>query len=148
MGAGVPKHAPGRRAMVAADRVPTSPKPPLSWPVHPFGGGVIGNTTGSGPVIRGSSPCPGARERPLVGWAAADGTAPSSSGLGHHPLKVAARVRIPLGLPETPSSERTRSEPLSALLACYWQEREMPEEFPLRASVEFDLVAHLSTRLI
>ena len=25
--------------------------------------------------------------------------APSSSGLGHHPLKVAARVRIPLGLP-------------------------------------------------
>ena len=24
--------------------------------------------------------------------------APSSSGLGHHPLKVAARVRIPLGL--------------------------------------------------
>ena len=24
---------------------------------------------------------------------------PSSSGLGHHPLKVAARVRIPLGLP-------------------------------------------------
>ena len=26
--------------------------------------------------------------------------APSSSGLGHHPLKVAARVRIPLGVPE------------------------------------------------
>src|SRR5204863_5724514 len=25
-------------------------------------------------------------------------SAPSSSGLGHHPLKVAARVRIPLGL--------------------------------------------------
>src|SRR5690606_12112834 len=24
---------------------------------------------------------------------------PSSSGLGHHPLKVAARVRIPLGVP-------------------------------------------------
>jgi hypothetical protein len=24
---------------------------------------------------------------------------PSSSGLGHHPLKVEARVRIPLGLP-------------------------------------------------
>jgi len=23
---------------------------------------------------------------------------PSSSGLGHHPLKVAARVRIPLGV--------------------------------------------------
>src|SRR3974377_1104241 len=26
-------------------------------------------------------------------------TAPSSSGLGHHPLKVETRVRIPLGLP-------------------------------------------------
>ncbi len=26
-------------------------------------------------------------------------TAPSSRGLGHHPLKVEARVRIPLGLP-------------------------------------------------
>ena len=25
-------------------------------------------------------------------------SAPSSSGLGHHPLKVAARVRIPLGV--------------------------------------------------
>ena len=25
---------------------------------EPFGGGVIGNTTGSGPVIQGSSPCP------------------------------------------------------------------------------------------
>lgn len=25
---------------------------------------------------------------------------PSSSGLGHHPLKVAARVRIPLGVPQ------------------------------------------------
>gem|GEM_PF-2972499 len=24
---------------------------------------------------------------------------PSSSGLGHHPLKVAARVQIPLGMP-------------------------------------------------
>ena len=28
-----------------------------------------------------------------------DDTAPSSRGLGHHPLKVEARVRIPLGLP-------------------------------------------------
>jgi hypothetical protein len=25
---------------------------------------------------------------------------PSSSGLGHHPFKVAARVRIPLGVPD------------------------------------------------
>jgi hypothetical protein len=31
----------------------------------------------------------------------------SSRGLGHHPLKVAARVRIPYGLPR-----KTRSEPL------------------------------------
>ena len=29
-------------------------------------------------------------------------SARSSSGLGHHPLKVAARVRIPYGLPRTP----------------------------------------------
>ncbi|MCU1363238.1 MAG: YdcF family protein [Acidimicrobiaceae bacterium] len=29
---------------------------------QPFGGGVIGNTTGSGPVIQGSSPCPRANE--------------------------------------------------------------------------------------
>jgi hypothetical protein len=28
---------------------------------------------------------------------------PSSSGLGHHPLKVAARVRIPLGVPSDTS---------------------------------------------
>ena len=31
---------------------------------------------------------------------------PSSSGLGHHPLKVEARVRIPLGLPEIGDSRR------------------------------------------
>jgi hypothetical protein len=28
-----------------------------------------------------------------------EGSAPSSSGLGHRPFKAAARVRIPLGLP-------------------------------------------------
>ncbi len=32
-------------------------------------------------------------------------SARSSSGLGHHPLKVAARVRIPYGLPRKTSSE-------------------------------------------
>ena len=32
----------------------------------PFGGGVIGNTTGSGPVIQGSSPCPRANETELL----------------------------------------------------------------------------------
>ena len=30
----------------------------------PFGGGVIGNTAGFGPVIRGSSPCPRATPFP------------------------------------------------------------------------------------
>ena len=34
-------------------------------------------------------------------------SAPSSSGLGHHPLKVAARVRIPLGLLEIPTQPVT-----------------------------------------
>ena len=33
-------------------------------------------------------------------------SAPSSRGLGHHPLKVATRVRIPLGLQKKSSSER------------------------------------------
>ena len=83
------------------------------------GNGVIGNTAVSGTVIQGSSPCSPAQTayrgrppcRPLVVFGAAFGwtvwcrlvvcwgyLAPSSSGLGHHPLKVAARVRIPLGL--------------------------------------------------
>ena len=64
---------------------------------RPFGGGVIGNTTGSGPVIEGSSPSPRAQpasRRPVAGC-----RAPSSRGQGHHPLKVETRVRIPLGLP-------------------------------------------------
>ena len=59
-----------------------------------FGGGVIGNTAGSGPVIGGSSPPPRA-----TAPEAAKYPAPSSSGLGHHPLKVETRVRTPLGLP-------------------------------------------------
>lgn len=38
---------------------------PGPWPGDtPFGGGVIGNTAGSGPVIEGSSPSP----RALTGW--------------------------------------------------------------------------------
>jgi hypothetical protein len=68
----------------------------------PFGGGVIGNTTGSGPVIQGSSPCPRANETSPSGVRTlglrSTFMVPSSSGLGHHPLKVEARVRIPLGL--------------------------------------------------
>ena len=87
------------------------------------GNGVIGNTAVSGTVIQGSSPCSPAQTTAteaghraglssfsvaraadpvgpfacllVVCWGY---SAPSSSGLGHHPLKVAARVRIPLGL--------------------------------------------------
>src|ERR1019366_3419490 len=36
----------------------TTPTTSANLIVHPFGGGVIGNTTGSGPVIEGSSPSP------------------------------------------------------------------------------------------
>ena len=70
---------------------------------RPFGGGVIGNTTGSGPVIEGSSPSPRAPAASAHGGDRR--SAPSSRGLGHHPLKVATRVRIPLGLPRKSSSE-------------------------------------------
>ena len=59
----------------------------LQSPDHSVGSGVIGNTAGSGPVVRGSSPLSPAHIK-----------VPSSRGLGHHPLKVATRVRIPLGL--------------------------------------------------
>ena len=34
---------------------------------------------------------------------------PSSSGLGHHPLKVATRVRIPLGVPAEAPGQRPRN---------------------------------------
>lgn len=59
-----------------------------------LGGGVIGNTTGSGPVIEGSSPSPRAR----VEYSSAL-LAPSSSGLGRRPLKPVTPVRIRSGLP-------------------------------------------------
>ena len=71
---------------------------------HPFGGGVIGNTTGSGPVIEGSSPSPRAPAASVT-CHGDHRSAPSSRGLGHHPLKVATRVRIPLGLQRKTSSE-------------------------------------------
>jgi hypothetical protein len=53
-------------------------------------------------AIRGRRRAPGASQvtvpaHPLPSFGCF--TAPSSSGLGHHPLKVEARVRIPLGLP-------------------------------------------------
>ena len=48
--------------------------------------------------------------------------APSSSGLGHHPLKVAARVRIPLGLPMNPKSEALSGVPLLVFnRSCQWR---------------------------
>jgi hypothetical protein len=59
-----------------------------------FGGGVIGNTPGSGPVIEGSSPSPRARQTSVCP------TAPSSRGLGRRPLKAVAWVQIPSGLRE------------------------------------------------
>ena len=59
-----------------------------------LGGGVIGNTTGSGPVIEGSSPSPRAK----VGYHPPE-WAPSSSGLGRRPLKPVTPVRIRSGLP-------------------------------------------------
>ena len=59
-----------------------------------LGGGVIGNTTGSGPVIEGSSPSPRAKSgyHPVL-------LAPSSSGLGRRPLKPVTPVRTRSGLP-------------------------------------------------
>ena len=85
---------------------------------------------------------PAVRRSPAAGWpglgrALVDCwgylTAPSSSGLGHHPLKVAARVRIPLGLPQKPWSEAraasdqepgsrvcTRSAPFERASAVLW----------------------------
>ena len=58
-----------------------------------FGGGVIGNTAGSGPVIEGSSPSPRAR----VGMGRPN-LVPSSSGLGRRPLKPETAVRTRSGL--------------------------------------------------
>ena len=62
-----------------------------------FGGGVIGNTAGSGPVIEGSSPSPRAR----VGMSRPN-LVPSSRGLGRRPLKPETPVQIRSGLPGTP----------------------------------------------
>ena len=59
----------------------------------PFGGGVIGNTAGSGPVIGGSSPPPRAVRIEGFGH-----LAPSSSGLGRRPLKPETPVRTWSGL--------------------------------------------------
>ena len=42
----------------------------------------------------------------------------SSRGLGHHPLKVAARVRIPYGLPGNPRSEALYRVPLLVSAPC------------------------------
>src|SRR3954469_5265070 len=85
---------------------------------RPMGNGVIGNTAVSGTVIQGSSPCSPAHGAYLrsLGWlllaplvVCFGCRAPSSSGLGHHPLKVAARVRIPLGLLTKPGHDVERA---------------------------------------
>ncbi len=78
------------------ERLTAGPVQPLPSTVPPIGGGVIGNTAGSGPVVEGSSPSPRA---PAIASPGCRHKAPSSSGLGHHPLKVETRVRTPLGLP-------------------------------------------------
>ena len=68
-------------------------RPPGTYPCLAFGGGVIGNTPGSGPVIGGSSPPPRAG-----GSLSRLHMAPSSSGLGRRPLKAVAPVQIRSGL--------------------------------------------------
>src|SRR5581483_799000 len=60
----IPPPRPGRAPLrpVGAGRAPGLSgrrRYPLT---RPFGGGVIGNTAGSGPAIRGSSPCPRAQQ--------------------------------------------------------------------------------------
>ena len=101
----------------------------------PMGCGVTGNTADSGSVIQGSIPCTPTPS--LSGRKHSSSTssslAPSSSGLGHHPLKVAARVRIPLGLPANPRSEPLPQyeasgslvfdQPASSRCACSWRTR-------------------------
>jgi hypothetical protein len=92
-----------------------STRGPPGRPRPPFGGGVIGNTTGSGPVIEGSSPSPRAGRtavtprfdpeptsvslrpaRPSCGRASV--APPSSSGLGRRPLKAVTAVQIRSGV--------------------------------------------------
>ena len=58
-----------------------------STPPRSCGRGRTSRWNGTGPVL--TSRCSQPDEAPLP---------PSSSGLGHHPFKVAARVRIPLGV--------------------------------------------------
>ena len=65
---------------------------PVATIHRPFGGGVIGNTAGSGPVVEGSSPSPRAKVVSLLP------SAPSSSGLGRWPLKPVTPVQIRSGL--------------------------------------------------
>ena len=59
-----------------------------------------GRTTDSGSVSRGSNPLSPARKQPPQGDSRDfSDVARSSSGRGHHPLKVETRVRVPYALP-------------------------------------------------
>ena len=59
-----------------------------------------GRTTDSGSVSRGSNPLSPARHTPsATDSPVPDYVARSSSGRGHHPLKVETRVRVPYALP-------------------------------------------------
>ena len=127
--------SPAADAMLALARSTTflmrsDPRPRCYTAGRSLGSGVTGNTAVSGTVIQGSIPCSpahrtagrprGAGRSPFPGrWRPSGAlvvcwgySAPSSSGLGHHPLKVAARVRIPLGLPRNPRSEALSGVPL------------------------------------
>ena len=85
-----------------------------TYPCLAFGGGVIGNTPGSGPVIGGSSPPPRAG-----GSLSRLHMAPSSSGLGRRPLKAVAPVQIRSGLRVLALGEYVRGNPrLAGVSAC------------------------------
>src|SRR5438270_432189 len=61
---------------------------PSRYPLRrPVGGGVIGNTAGSGPAIRGSSPCPRALKQQVRGpvWGPFPGSLGDLSGFAESP---------------------------------------------------------------
>src|SRR5687768_16961147 len=59
----------------------------------------LGDDTVSGFTLIDRTSCPFRYPSGCFGLAPKRAPVPSSSGLGHHPLKVETRVRTPLGLP-------------------------------------------------